>query len=71
MGRQAFDIDGLGGKHIEALGADGVIDRPGDIFRLKYRRDELLKREGWGYKSVEKLLSALELRRSIGLELLI
>jgi len=71
VSRQAFDIDGLGGKHIEALGADGVIDRPGDIFRLKNRRDELIKREGWGYKSVEKLLSAIELRRSIGLERLI
>ena len=68
VGRQAFDIDGLGGKHIEALCADGIIDRPGDIFRLKGRRDELIKREGWGDKSVERLLSAIEIRRSIDLE---
>ncbi|MPY68728.1 MAG: NAD-dependent DNA ligase LigA [Alphaproteobacteria bacterium] len=68
VGRQAFDIEGLGGKHIESFHADGLIDGPGDIFRLKDHAGDIREREGWGEKSVEKLLSAIEERRSIGLD---
>ena len=71
VSRQAFDIDGLGGKHIEAFGADGLIDGPGDIFRLKDHADDLRNREGWGDKSVENLIDAIEDRRTIGLDRLI
>ena len=71
VSRQAFDIDGLGGKHIEAFSADGLIDGAGDIFRLKDHADDLRGREGWGDKSVENLLDAIEDRREIGLDRLI
>jgi len=71
VSRQAFDIDGLGGKHIEAFGADGLIDGPGDIFRLRDHADDLRGRDGWGDKSVENLLDAIEERRTIGLDRLI
>ncbi len=71
MSRQAFDIDGLGGKHIEAFSEDGLVDGPGDIFRLKEHADAIREREGWGDKSVENLLAAIEERRTIGLDRLI
>src|SRR3546814_329549 len=34
VSRDAFDIEGLGGKHIQAFLDDGLIATPGDIFRL-------------------------------------
>tara|TARA_Y100001954_G_scaffold229263_1_gene274974 strand:- start:26 stop:2146 length:2121 start_codon:yes stop_codon:yes gene_type:complete len=71
VSRQALDIDGLGGKHIEAFENDGLIDGPGDIFRLRDHAGVLRGREGWGDKSVDNLLDAIEERRSIGLDRLI
>lgn len=68
VSRMAFDIDGLGGKHIEAFFADGLIKSPADLFRLVDKRDDLLTREGWGELSVDNLLRAIEARRQISLE---
>jgi DNA ligase (NAD+) len=68
VSRNAFDIDGLGGRHIEAFVADGLVDGPGDIFRLKDRADAIREREGWGDRSVDNLLAAIEQRRAIGLD---
>jgi DNA ligase (NAD+) len=66
--RDAFDIEGLGAKHIEAFWKDGIIQRPGDIFRLNGRRDEIAEREGWGEQSVGNLIAAIEDRREISLD---
>jgi DNA ligase (NAD+) len=71
VSRQAFDIDGLGGKHIDAFQAEGLIDTPGDIFRLHDKHEQLRQREGWGDKSVDNLIASIELRRTIPLERLI
>ncbi|MHB1218946.1 MAG: NAD-dependent DNA ligase LigA [Alphaproteobacteria bacterium] len=68
VSRAAFDIEGLGHKHIEAFFADGLLRGPVDIFRLKDRADELREREGWGEQSVANLLEAIETRRKIGLD---
>ena len=68
VSRDAFDIEGLGGKHVEAFRHDGLIETPGDIFRLEDNRDRLLEREGWGEKSVENLIRALRQRRTIPLD---
>ncbi|WP_339781303.1 NAD-dependent DNA ligase LigA [uncultured Thalassospira sp.] len=69
VSRNAFDIEGMGGKHIEAFHDLGWVKQPGDIFRLQADHgEELAKREGWGPKSAEKLFASINERRSIGLD---
>ncbi len=66
VSREAFDIEGLGEKNIEAFFADEIVRSPADLFKLK--RDRLAGREGWGDKSIDNLLAAVERRRVISLE---
>jgi DNA ligase (NAD+) len=66
VARDCFDIEGLGTKHIQAFWADGLIRRPGDIFRLD--PTIIAKREGWGEVSARKLVAAIDERRRISLE---
>jgi DNA ligase (NAD+) len=68
VGRDAFDIEGLGAKHIEAFWADGLVKSPVDVFQLAAHRQDLETREGWGAQSVRNLLQAIEARREIGLD---
>ncbi len=68
VSRNAFDIEGMGGKHVEAFIAGGLITSPADIFRLAAQADMLSKKEGWGGKSVENLIASIEERRSITLD---
>lgn len=63
--RLAFNIEGLGEQRVHELWQDKLIHCPADIFRLKAHKAELEKREGWGEKSVEKLLDAIEARKTI------
>jgi DNA ligase (NAD+) len=69
--RNAFDIEGLGDKQIEAFYSDGIITRPRDIFTLEARDASSLKklkdREGYGETSVKKLFAAIEARRNVAL----
>ncbi|MDP6604427.1 MAG: NAD-dependent DNA ligase LigA [Rhodospirillales bacterium] len=71
VSRDAFDIEGLGGKHIESLWKDGLIGPPGDIFRLGEHADTIREREGWGERSLENVLAAIERGRTISLARLI
>ncbi len=68
VSRNAFDIEGLGAKQIEAFWQDKIIQTPGDIFRLTARAEEITAREGWGEQSVANLIAAVEARRRIGLD---
>ncbi|HEX9557541.1 MAG TPA: NAD-dependent DNA ligase LigA, partial [Reyranella sp.] len=68
VSRNCFDIEGLGGTHIENFWRDGLLKVPGDIFRLPKRVDEIRKREGWGDLSVRNLVGAIEARRTISLD---
>lgn len=58
--RPAMNIDGLGEKLIEQLLAASLVDGIPSLYRLVTRRDELLKLERLGEKSIDKLLSGLE-----------
>lgn len=73
VGREAFDIDGLGEKQIEMFFTDDQlpIREPADIFTLA-RRDAanltwLRNRDGFGERSAAKLFAAIEARRRIPL----
>ena len=75
VSRDAFDIEGLGDKQIRAFYEDGRVMRPGDIFTLAAREqrrlDKLANKPGWGRKSVDNLMAAIEARRTIALERLV
>jgi DNA ligase (NAD+) len=74
VSRNAFDIEGLGAKQVEAFFAEGRIKTPADIFTLAERDKApgnltpLRAKEGWGSKSAENLFAAIEDRRRIGLD---
>ncbi len=68
VSRDAFDIEGLGARHVEEFRRDGLIRTPGDLFRLGERRAEIETREGWGKQSAAKLIAAIESRRRILLD---
>jgi DNA ligase (NAD+) len=75
VSRNAFDIDGLGEKQMQAFFDLGWITMPADIFALQERNSEretpLRKLEGWGDKSAENLFAAIDARRKIPLDRLI
>jgi DNA ligase (NAD+) len=68
VSRDAFDIEGLGDKHVAAFWEDKLIQSPGDIFRLEDHADEIAAREGWGRQSASNLFAAIAKRRRIPLE---
>ena len=74
VSRNAFDIEGLGAKQVEAFYNEGRIRTPADIFTLAERDrapgnlKPLSAKEGWGPKSAKNLFDAIEERRSIPLD---
>jgi len=72
VSRNAFDIEGLGEKNIQAFYDDKLIQSPEDIFTLASRdarsADKLETREGWGPQSATKLFAAIAARRNIALD---
>lgn len=68
VSRNAFDIEGLGTERLELFAGEGLISGPGDIFRLHSRRETLLALPGFKEKSVDKLIAAIDERRTVGLD---
>ncbi|WP_010298763.1 NAD-dependent DNA ligase LigA [Candidatus Odyssella thessalonicensis] len=72
VSRDAFDIEGLGNRNIEAFYEEGLIHSPVDIFTLAARDRESLTplraKEGWGSQSAANLFEAIENRRTITLD---
>ncbi|MFH1422076.1 MAG: NAD-dependent DNA ligase LigA, partial [Planctomycetota bacterium] len=58
--RKAMDIEGLGDKIVSLLFEKGFIKDPSDIYYIEEKRDELLKLEKFGQKSVQNLLDKIE-----------
>jgi DNA ligase (NAD+) len=61
--RAAMDIEGLGIKLIEQLTDCRLLCSFADIYRLKDRRDDLLKLDRLGEKSIDNLLAGIEASR--------
>ena len=70
VSRNAFDIEGIGEKNIQAFFEDKLIESPADLFTLEKRggRKKLSGREGWAEKSIDNLFDAINRRRTISLE---
>ena len=80
VGRDAFDIEGIGKKQVPQLLEAGLIEGPGDIFRLvedEAKLEELEKLPGWGGakkaderwgKKITNLIGAVAERRRIAFD---
>jgi DNA ligase (NAD+) len=72
VSRDAFDIEGLGEKHLEAFYAKGLIATPVDLFTLQTRDASSLTPlkcwPGWGEQSAQNLFTAIDKRREITLD---
>jgi DNA ligase (NAD+) len=66
VSRNAFDIEGLGTERLELFASAGLINGPAALFRLD--RDALLALPGFKEKSVDKLLAAIDERRTVSLD---
>lgn len=58
--RTAMDIEGLGEAVVDKFVDLGFLYSPADIYRLKDKRDQLIELEGFGEKSIDNLLKAIE-----------
>ena len=69
--RKAMNIEGLGERIIEDFYNMKFITSIIDIYNIKYRKEELIELEGFGDKSVNKLLDNIEKSKQNSLEKLL
>jgi DNA ligase (NAD+) len=69
--RDAMNIDGLGDKIVEQFYNLGFLKSITDIYRLKDHKDQLKQLEGFGDKSITKLLAGIEASKNNSLERLL
>jgi DNA ligase (NAD+) len=71
VSRRAFDIEGLGEKHLIGFVERGWIREPADIFLLARdpeKLDMLRAEDGYGEASVANLVAGIDARRTISLD---
>ena len=71
VSRKAMNIDGLGDRIIEDFYNMKYIQEIPDIYKLNHYRDELTCLEGYGNKSIDNLLTAIENSKQNSLERLL
>ncbi len=71
VSRKAMNIDGLGERIIEDFYNLKYIEKIPDIYKLARYHDELTELEGYGQKSVDNLLEAIENSKKNSLERLL
>ncbi|MEE2705076.1 MAG: NAD-dependent DNA ligase LigA [Pseudomonadota bacterium] len=72
VSRNAFDIEGLGGKNIQNFYKLGLINNPVEIFTLEKRdrsdSSRLRNLDGWGKRSIKNLFDSINLKREISFD---
>lgn len=71
VSRKAMNIDGLGDRIIEDFYNMKYIKEIPDIYKLDHYRDELTELEGYGNKSIDNLINAIENSKQNSLERLL
>ena len=69
--RDAMNIEGFGDNIVEDFYNMGYIKTPADFYHLDKYKDELMRLEGFGEKSIIKLLASIENSKSNSLERLL
>ena len=69
VSKEGLNIDGFGKKIVENFYKKKLIKLPHDIFKLDFKKIEML--EGWGSLSVENLKYAINEKKNISIERLI
>ena len=69
--RDAMNIEGFGDNIVEDFYNMGYIKTPADFYHLDRYKDELMSLEGFGEKSIIKLLSSIENSKNNSLERLL
>ena len=69
--RKAMNIEGLGERIVEDFYNMNIIKSIPDIYNLKDKKEELIELEGFGNKSVNKLLETIEESKNSSLEKLL
>lgn len=63
VSRDAMNIDGLSEATIEKFIARGMLHELADLFRLSRYKEEIIQMEGFGEKSYDRLIAAIEKAR--------
>lgn len=71
VSRDALNIEGLSEETIRKFMNEGILSELSDLFRLNEKRDEIVRMEGFGEKSYEKLIASAEKARTITLDRLL
>lgn len=65
VSRDAMNIEGLSEATLEKLVDLGIVKEPADLFHLSHYKDMIISMEGFGEKSYENLITAVENVREI------
>ena len=68
VSRNAFNIEGLGGKNLKKFWIEGFIKYPFDIFYLDKFKEKIISKEGFGEKSYLNLIKSINEKKIISLE---
>lgn len=63
IGRKMMDIQGLGDESIETFYKLGLIRKISDLYTLTNRKDQLVNIERFGQKSIQNMLTGIELSK--------
>lgn len=68
VSRKCMNIDGLSEKTLETLISHGFLHNFKDIYHLSEHRQQLIRLDGFGQKSIDNLLKSIENSRNVKLE---
>ena len=68
VSRDAFNIDGLGGKNLKKFWKEGFIKYPYDIFYLNKYKNQIINKDGFGEKSYLNLINSINSKKNISLD---
>lgn len=63
IGRKMMDIQGLGDETIETFYKNGLFHKISDIYTIPERKDQLVNLERFGQKSINNMLTGIELSK--------